>query len=320
MSWKPVINPKGTVATDDDVEVMISANSIVMEDESTVQEQLAWCLSQIKQQKQQIASLKRIIGTSLSVPVQVEPHPVYNGRVQKPVLAGYEEGFYQISGTVSEINAGTYNLYLTLLDPSYSWYDGTNGMKTISWTIDRQLLEVFPEQEEPYPVFDGKVQAPSWKNFDDSKIEAKGGTLSASEAGTHYVNFMPSSNYAWPNGNTGIAQIPWKILPKRGLLSMPNLKTDNLVYNGTTQYPVYDYDSSMLKMAGDIKGVEAGTYTATFEPKNSTWRDNDTQDVKTSDWHISPFIIKKNQQLEAQPWYGMDSYRPQSSKIMTLSL
>ena len=54
MSWKPVINPKGTVATDDDVEVLISANSIVMEDTSTVQEQLAWCLSQIEQQKQQI--------------------------------------------------------------------------------------------------------------------------------------------------------------------------------------------------------------------------------------------------------------------------
>jgi len=301
MSWKPVINPKGTVATDDDVEVLISANSIVMEDTSTVQEQLAWCLSQIKQQKQQIASLKRIIGTSLSVPIQTEPYPVYNGRVQKPDLAGYEEGFYEMSGTVSEVNAGTYTIYLTLTDPGYSWYDGTRGFKTVSWTIERKRLENLPEQEEPYPVFNGHIQAPSWKNFDDFKVEAKGGTLSASEAGTHYVSFLPGANYAWPNGDTGIVQIPWQILPKRGLLSMPELKTDELVYNGLVQYPVYDYDSSMIKMAGDIKGVEAGNYTATFTPKNSTWKDDDTQNVKISEWHIEPLILKKNPWQSVQP-------------------
>ena len=65
----------------------------------------------------------------------------YNGAVQTPALSEYYSDFMTLSGEVSETNAGTYTITVSLKDiANCQWSDHSVGDKTLTWSIGKAAL------------------------------------------------------------------------------------------------------------------------------------------------------------------------------------
>lgn len=109
--------------------------------------------------------------------------------------------FVDLSGTVSAIDAGKYELTLTFKDEdSCVWNDGTSDAKTISWNINQKILST--PDAGGWTVFDGEVHnlvkdcgyGDDWNTFFDVTIEYSVDgtdfeTFEGYEAGKNYTAY-----------------------------------------------------------------------------------------------------------------------------------
>ena len=102
---------------------------------------------------------------------------------------------------------------------------------------------------------------------------------------TYYVSFFPTStdgavNTSTANRVTGV--------PNRLAISTVPRQSGSLTYTGNTQSPSWsNYDSSKMTLGGVTSGINAGSYNATFTPKDDyCWSDGSTS-AKTVSWAIS---------------------------------
>ena len=72
----------------------------------------------------------------LSIPLTTDTF-VYDGTVKTPTWVGFDSGIMAISGNTSGTNAGNYTVTFTLIDNRYSWLDGTNTPKQVTWSIEQ---------------------------------------------------------------------------------------------------------------------------------------------------------------------------------------
>lgn len=65
----------------------------------------------------------------------------YNGSAQTPTLSEYYSDFMTLSGDVTETNAGTYQITVSLKDiANCQWSDHSVGNKTLTWSIGKAAL------------------------------------------------------------------------------------------------------------------------------------------------------------------------------------
>ena len=204
----------------------------------------------------------------------------YTGTAQSPIWNGYDSSILKIGGVTSGTNAGTYTASFTPKE-GYAWSDGSMDAKSVTWTINRAAVSV-PSQKGSL-AYTGNEQSPAWNNYDSSKMSI-GGTSKATNAGTYTATFTPEANYQWPDGTTGARSVPWSI----GVVNLTvPAQSGSLTYTGSVQYPSWsNYDSSKLTIGGTTSGMNAGTYTATFTPKQGyQWADG-TTGARSVSWRI----------------------------------
>lgn len=85
----------------------------------------------------------------------------YNGEQQSPTWVNYNETQMTLSGSVSEVNAGTYTV---TFEPTteYMWSDGTRGPKEVTWTIGKATF--FSTINVESYVYGGTITTPSVTN------------------------------------------------------------------------------------------------------------------------------------------------------------
>ena len=206
---------------------------------------------------------------------------VYNGSEQSPVWANYNSSTLTIGGTMSAVNAGTYEATFTP-KANCQWPDGTTSAKTVSWRIEKATVTV-PSQSGTL-TYTGSAQSPSWTNYDSAKMTI-GGTTSAANVGSYEATFTPKENYQWSDGTTTAKAVGWKI--GRTILAVPS-QSGTLTYTGSAQSPSWSgYDSAKMTIGGTTSGTNANTYAATFTLKdtNYQWEDG-TTDAKSVSWTI----------------------------------
>lgn len=132
-------------------------------------------------------------------------------------------------------------------------------------------------------TYTGSAQSPSWNGYDEEKLTI-GGTTSATNVGTYTATFTPKDGYVWSDGTSEAKSATWTIA--RASLSVP-AQSGSLTYTGSAQSPTWsNYDSSKLTLSGTTSGTNAGSYNATFTPKdNYQWSDGTTA-AKTVAWSI----------------------------------
>ena len=205
----------------------------------------------------------------------------YTGSAQTPSWNSFNPDALEIGGDTSGTNAGTYTATFTPKE-NYTWGDGTNDARSVTWTIGRAIIMGIPAQSGSL-TYNGSAQSPVWSGYDAAKL-TMGGTTSGTNAGSYNATFTPGANYQWNDGTTAAKTVAWSI--GRASVGVPSQK-GSLTYNGAEQSPVWnDYDAAKLTLGGASKGTNAGSYNTTFTPvSNYQWSDGTTA-AKTVAWSI----------------------------------
>ena len=132
-------------------------------------------------------------------------------------------------------------------------------------------------------TYTGAAQSPSWNGYDTEKLTI-GGTTSGTNAGNYAATFTPKEGYEWADGTKTAKSVTWTI--SKASLSVP-AQSGTLTYTGSAQSPQWsNYDSNKLTIGGTNTATNAGSYAATFAPKdNYQWSDGSTS-AKSVTWAI----------------------------------
>ena len=228
-----------------------------------------------------LEAITKLAHTIDAVPTQ-NGSLTYTGSEQSPTWNSYNPETLSIGGTTSGTNAGSYTATFTPKE-GYTWGDGTNTTKEVTWTISRAAIAKAPSQSGSL-TYTGSAQSPTWADYSSTQLTI-GGTTSATNAGSHTATFTPTSNYQWSDGTVTARSVAWQI--QRAAISTTPTQSGSLTYTGSAQSPSWsNYDSSKLTIGGTTSGTNAGSYNATFTPtSNYQWSDGGTG-AKTVAWQI----------------------------------
>jgi hypothetical protein len=164
-------------------------------------------------------------------------------------------------------------------------------------------------------TYTGSPQSPSWNGYDPATLTL-GGTTEATDAGTYTATFTPKDDYQWADGTKDPKSVQWSI-GRANIASVPT-QTGSLTYTGSPQSPSWNgYDPATLTLGGTTEATDAGTYTATFTPKDDyQWADG-TKDPKSVQWSIGRANIASvptqtgsltyNGSTQSPTWSGYDT-------------
>ena len=228
-----------------------------------------------------LEAITKLAHTIDAVPTQ-NGSLTYTGSAQSPTWNSYNPETLTLGGQTSGTDAGSYTATFTPME-GYTWGDGTNTTKEVTWTIGRATIAKAPSQSGNL-TYTGSAQSPSWADYSSTQLTI-GGTTSATNAGSHTATFTPTSNYQWSDGTVTARSVAWQI--QRAAISTTPTQSGNLTYTGSAQSPSWsNYDSSKLTIGGTTSGTNAGSYNATFTPtSNYQWSDGGTG-AKTVAWKI----------------------------------
>lgn len=130
----------------------------------------------------------------------------YNGKAQTGVATG--EG-YILTETTSATNAGSYQAKATLKE-GFVWSDGKTEPKTISWKIDKAIVNVTAPTGKTF-TYNGKAQT----GVAAGSGYSLSGTVKATNAGSYTAKATLKSDanytYKWSDETTAAKTIKWTI-------------------------------------------------------------------------------------------------------------
>ncbi len=242
---------------------------------------------------------KKVNSLNLEIPTLLQDKFEYN-----PDLV-YElefENFYDafMTATLSGTNLGLQTVTISLKNTGYSWADGTNTDKTITWEIEK-IKVLLPTFASTYFAYTGNAVIPSISNFDNG-LATIGGDKIGVEIGEYVTTFTLNDpdHYQWENGHSRQIGIAWQI------------GGENTGYDGSTaslEIPIllqneYEYNPNLVNelefenlydafMTATLSGTNVGEQTVTVSLKNSlySWADGSNA-AKTYTITITKAIVE----------------------------
>lgn len=206
----------------------------------------------------------------------------YTGSPQSPSWNGYNPETMTLGGVTTGTDAGSYQATFTPKE-GYTWGDETSEAKTVTWTIGRATITTPPSQSGTL-AYTGSAQSPSWANYNEAQL-TMGGNTSGTNAGTYEATFTPTANYQWQDGTTTAKTVTWTI--DRATISTVPSQSGTLTYTGSAQSPTWaNYNAEQLTLGGTTSGTNAGSYTASFTPKDNYQWDGGSTAAKNVGWTI----------------------------------
>ncbi len=216
-----------------------------------------------------IYQVERIV---VSVP-NINTRFEYSGKTHRLPLEN--NFYYKVSGSVAEINAGTYQAILTLSDDiNFVWADGTIEDKVITYRILKKTVQI-PSVlgNNVYSGYEMTALIPQSQYY-----TLIGNT--ATEVGKHTAKASLNNklNYQWSDGTTNDINLVYEIVKR--VIDIPSAP-ESLWYNGFPQVAHINSDDAYV--VNGNTATDPGTYTATISLKdkdNYLWKDGTSEDVK----------------------------------------
>lgn len=254
----------------------------------------------------------KAISRSISVTVTTDPEKIlivpsqsgtltYNSSAQTPVWnSNYDSTKMDISGDTSGTNAGTYTVTFTPKS-GYEWEDGTTVGKEVSWTIGKANGSI-SLSETDIEVYNGDTKKVDITVVGDGEIHIlqdtalpaylsiieEGGIkkfkIESSKIGSIYGQIVCDAGTNYKSSSVDfIVRVVERPLET---ISLPT-QSGTLIYNGSSRTPVWNgYDSTKMTVGGTIFAINAGSYNASFTPKDGyKWSDG-TVTEKLVAWTI----------------------------------
>ena len=207
-----------------------------------------------------LEAITKLTNTINAIPSQ-NGSLTYTGREQTPSWNSFNPDALEIGGETSGINAGTYTATFTPKE-NYTWGDGTNDARSVTWTIQRAIIAAVPSVSGAL-TYNGSAQSPVWSGHDAAKL-TMGGTTSGTNAGSYNATFTPVSNYQWNDGTTAAKTVPWTIGKAAGSSSLN--KTSLALSMGTMSGTI----SVTRAGNGAVSATSSNTNVATVSVSGTT--------------------------------------------------
>ena len=213
-----------------------------------------------------------------TVPEPTETSVLYTGSdVGHPF-----EGPFDVSGDTVGKELGAYTVTLTLNDGNHVWWDGTNGPKTLTWTIVsgdvlRPEYFVIDTSEETYTGSKIKKSVTSRTPSIVEGVDFEVSYENNVHAGTATVIITGIGNH------TGEVREEFTILPQK--VTVPEMA--DVEYDGTEKSAPYE-SNDIYTVSGDLRGTDVGSYHVILTLKNTNdyqWSDG-TTGPKALMWRI----------------------------------
>lgn len=133
-------------------------------------------------------------------------------------------------------------------------------------------------------TYTGSEQSPTWNSYNPETM-TMGGVTKGTDAGSYNATFTPKEGYTWGDGTNETKTVVWKI-GRATIMAVPS-QSGALAYTGSAQTPNWaNYESTKLTLGGTTSGTNAGSYEATFTPKEDyQWQDGSVA-AKNAAWAI----------------------------------
>lgn len=132
-------------------------------------------------------------------------------------FSNLQEDWYKTSGTLSAIDAGTYEAVFTLKNPGDTWNDGSTTFKAVEWTIAPYTPAVAPDIKlSNIPIYDGTPKTQLIKpvmldGFDDAATyELSGNTQTV--VGEYTLTVRGTKNFSFEATKSWFILSPDKIV------------------------------------------------------------------------------------------------------------
>lgn len=207
----------------------------------------------------------------------------YTGEKQSPQWNNYDAEVMTMSGEYEASASGTHTVKFAL-KANYEWTDGTTDDRTITWRINEEKLKV-PTLAERELIYNGKVQIPTFNNYDSSKIDAE--NVSGTNAGNYSAKFTPKGTYRWEDDTTAAKYVSWRI--EKAEVNMPTVTNLEFEYDGEEHIPtIGEYDASEITVTGNAPVVNVSINNIIFAlaSSNYIWSDGTTAN-KVVTWKIT---------------------------------
>ena len=141
-------------------------------------------------------------------------------------------------------------------------------------------------------TFDNSAKSAVINGFDATAM-VRGGTTSATAAGTYTVTFTLNPGYAWSDGTTAALSLTWKI--NKRTLTIPTLSNASFTWavNATFKPTVNNFDGNYETQSGTASSTSSGTHTITWSLKYSAstqWSDGTTAN-KSATWNVAKLAL-----------------------------
>lgn len=145
------------------------------------------------------------------------------------------------------------------------------------------VINTLPVQSNTL-TYNGQSQSPKWNGYSPDIMDIEG-AQSGTNAGNYSVEFIPKKGYQWWDETSEGKTVQWSI--GRQNTATPTQST-TLIYTGAEQSPTWSgYDTGKMTLGGTTSASDAGSYNATFTPKdNYQFSDGQTTE-KTVPWKIN---------------------------------
>lgn len=178
-----------------------------------------------------LEAITKLAHTIDAVPTQ-NGSLTYTGGEQSPNWNSYNPEALTIGGTTKGTNAGNYVATFTPKE-GYTWGDGTNTTKEVTWTIGRATIAKAPSQSGSL-TYTGESQTPTWNDYNTAQLTI-GGETSATNAGSHSATFTPTSNYQWSDSSVTARSVEWQI--QRASITTTPVQSGSLTYRDWRKAP-----------------------------------------------------------------------------------
>lgn len=149
---------------------------------------------------------------------------IYNGSEQTASVDYYDQSLISVTGITGTL-AKSYTASISLKDPyHYQWEDGTTETKYVTWTIQKQMIDV-PAVYGGF-IYNGSTQTATVSSYDSDIISITG--LTGKNAGTYtaVVSLLDSDNCMWRDKTSSDKQIPWVIQKAPGAITLSALSVE----------------------------------------------------------------------------------------------
>ena len=220
----------------------------------------------------------------------------YDGTSKNLSVSNFNSNYESLSGSTSEINAGSYSATYSLLDTTNTtWSDGSTADITLSWQITRKKLTAAQStfSQSGTLTYNGSAQSPTISGYNASYHDLSS-TTSATNAGTYTAQVTPKSNFAWSDGTFAAKSASWSIGIYK--LDKPTAAATEFEYTGATfTLNISNYNANYMNRTGTYSASAEGDYSVTFTLKdtsNFNWKDN-TSSAVVINWKIKTNKLAK---------------------------